>query len=175
MGKNNANENAINTGAMTNGEFTVSYQTNGNGGCIPVIDGTPCNALMFGYTSETDRKGGLKLIEQAIRATKGNVYEAKRYIMNAMMVAANDIKPDEAIDVDGVEILVVYTEGKAYIGTEEIANLDDLECSLPNEAVRELLKARAKNVIEERRQAESYQCNDEPWDDDEDEEYEWQW
>ena len=169
MGNTNTNTNAINTGAMTNGEFTVSYQANGNGGCIPVIDGTPCPSLMFGYVSETDRKAGLKLIAEEIRATKGNVYEAQRYIMNAMTVAANDIKPDEVVDVDGTEVLIAYNDGKAYIGTEEVANIDDLDCALPHEAVRELLRARVKNVLEQRRQAEA--IYDVPWDEDDEEEW----
>ena len=45
------NNNEIRTGAQSNGEFTISYQQNGYGGVIPIIDGTPEPRLMFGYAS----------------------------------------------------------------------------------------------------------------------------
>ena len=114
--------NEINTGKKSNGEFTISYQQNGNGGCIPIIDGKPEPALMFGYVSESDKEGAMKVIEEAIRATNGNVFEALQYIMNAVSVAANEIAPDEAVEIDGAEYLISYADRKAYAGTEEIAN-----------------------------------------------------
>ena len=142
--------NTINTGVATNGEFTVSYQRNGYGGVIPVINGTPEPRLMFGYASESDRIACMKLIEDAVRATGGDIMAAQYYIMNAVEVAANEITPDEAVDVDGTEILISYADKAAYLGTEKIADLDDLDCELPNEAVKALLKDRAKLSLSER-------------------------
>lgn len=150
--------NTINTGKKSNGEFTISYQKNGNGGCIPVIDGKPEPALMFGYVSETDKEGAMKVIEEAIRATNGDVYGALQYIMNAVSVAAAEITPDEAVEIDGIEFLINYANKKAYYGTEEIANLDDIGCKLPDEAIKAMLMDRIKMEIDKAKEEE--ECYD---------------
>lgn len=142
--------NEIRTGAMTNGEFTIQYQQNGNGGCIPVIDGKPEPSLMFGYVTESDRDACMKLIAEAIRATNGNIYQAQTYIMNAVAVAANEIKPNEVVTIGEMEILICYEDKKAYEGISEIANLDDINCELPNEAIKAMLIDRTRLVLEER-------------------------
>jgi len=118
--------NEIRTGKKTNGEFTVTYQQNGYGGCIPVIDGNPEPSLMFGYVSDSDKEACMRLLEEAIRATGGNLWEVRTYIANAVRTSANDIKADEAVMVQDREFLISYTEKKAYLGTEEVANLDDI-------------------------------------------------
>ena len=155
--------NEITTGKQTNGQFTISYQNNGYGGCIPVIDGNPEQSLMFGYVPESDKRACMRLIEEAIRATAGNIYEAKMYIINAVTMAANEVTPSETTDVDGTEIIIDYENRKAYETTTEIANLDDIQCELPEEAIKALLVERARNAIRERREAVDY-----PWDDEED-------
>ena len=148
-----ADTNNITTGKMTNGEFTISYQKNGNGGCIPVIDGTPEPMFTFGYTSENDKEAGLRLIGEALKAANGNKYAAMNYMRNAITVAANEIKPDEVVKVNGNEILISYGVKKAYLGTEAIADLEDLgEVEMPNEAVKALLVSRTETEIERRRQ-----------------------
>lgn len=131
--------NEINTGAMSIDNFTIEYQANGYGGCIPVVDGNPEPRLMFGYASETDKQACMNLIEKALKATKGDVTEAIMYMMSAASVAANDIKPEEVVEVDGEQYLISYKDKKAYEGITEIANLDDLNCELPNEAIKALL------------------------------------
>lgn len=140
----------IRTGAMTQGQFVIDYQNNGNGGCIPVIDGKPEPSLMFGYASESDKKACMKLLEDALRATNGDIYQTKMYIMNAVTTAAKEIKPDEAVEVEGTEILLSYGSQKAYLGTEEVANLEDIKCELPEEAVKALLTSRATVEIQKR-------------------------
>ena len=142
--------NEINTGKKTNGQFTIEYQRSGRGGVIPVIDGTPQPSLMFGYVTESDKNACMQLIEDALRATGGDIGEVQRYIMNAVQVAAKDIKPDEAVDVDGTEVLISYVDRKAYEGTVEIANLDDMTCELPDEAVKAMLIDRVRLVLEAR-------------------------
>ena len=144
--------NEINTGAMSNSNFTIEYQRNGYGGCIPVIDGKPEPALMFGYASETDKQACMNLIEKALRATKGNIRETMMYMMNAASVSANEITPDEVVEVEGEEFLISYKDKKAYEGITEIANLDDLNCELPNEAVKALLINRIQLELENRRE-----------------------
>ena len=165
-------DNSITTGSKTQGQFTIDYQQNGNGGCIPVIDGNPEPSLMFGYTSEDDKLGALNLIKEALRATNGNITQAKYYMMNAVTVAAHEIKPDEAVDIDGCEILLSYEAQKAYLGTEEVANLEDLDCNMPDEAVKALLISRAtveiKKRLEERLEWErDFDEDPYPYDDDE--------
>lgn len=147
--------NTINTGKKSNGNFTIEYQQNGYGGCIPVIDGNPEPSLMFGYASETDKQACMKLIEKAIKATQGDIRAAQVYIMNAVTVAANEITPDEAVEVEGIEFLISYKDKKAYEGTTEIANLDDLNCELPDEAIKALLITRIQLELENRK-AEEY-------------------
>lgn len=155
--------NEITTGKQTNGQFTITYQQNGYGGCIPVIDGKPEQSLMFGYVTESDKRACMRLIEEAIVATGGDVWKAKTYIMNAVTMAANEVTPSETIDVDGTEIIIDYEKRKAYETTTEIANLDDIQCELPEEAIKALLVERVRNTIRERREAVAY-----PWDDEED-------
>ena len=143
------NTNEIRTGRTTNGEFTVSYQQNGYGGIIPVIDGTPHPELMMGYVSEKDRDAGLKLLSDALRATAGNIPAAMTYMYQACAVAANEIQPDEAVDVDGKEILICYGDRKAYDGTTEIANLADIGCELSNVAIKAMLIDRVRLAMAE--------------------------
>lgn len=157
--------NEIKTGAMSNGNFVVTYQQNGNGGCIPVIDGTPHPELMFGYVSEQDKQAGLKLLEDALRATNGNIPKAMSYMYNAVQTAANDIKADAAIDVDGTEVIISYVSREAYIGTSLVAKLDDITCELPDEAVKALLVDRVRLYLEEQAREQEQEMNEDEDDD----------
>lgn len=141
--------NEINTGKKTVGEFTIAYQRNGMGGCTPVIDGKPVPSLTFGYVTESDKNAAMRLIEEALKATNGDIWEAQRYMMNAVATAAAEIKPDEAVEVEGNEILISYAAKKAYIGTEVIAELEDMdEVDLPNEAIKAMLIDRTRLSLE---------------------------
>lgn len=150
MANNNTVEINTNENIRTAGEFAIEFQQNGNGGCIPVINGNPEPMLMFGYVSESDKQGCIKLIREGLLATDGDIYKTMSYIRNAVIIAANDIKPDETIDVEGTEMLVSYRDKKIYLGTEEVANLDDMaETEMNNEVIKALLKERAKNRFAE--------------------------
>ena len=147
----NTNAAIINTNEnlKTNGEFTIEFQQN-YGGMIPVINGKPEPILMFGYVSESDKNACIKLIREAVVATNGDVYAAADYIRNAVNVAANDIHPNEAVDVLGNEMLISYTDKRIYLGTEEVANLDDMgNADMGNEAIKQLLIARATIALQE--------------------------
>lgn len=157
-----ANNNIISTGKATQGQFVVSYQANGNGAAIPVINGEPHQELMFGYVSESDRQGCLKLIEEALKATEGNIPAAMRYMYNAALTAAKEIKADEAVEVNGTEVIISYEAKAAYLNTEKIADLEDIEVELPAEAVKAMLADRARLYLErkaeeERRYINSYE------------------
>lgn len=134
----NTNENL-----KTEGQFAIDFQQN-NGGMIPVINGKPAPILMFGYVSESDKQACIRLIREAVVATNGDVYKAADYIRNAVTIAANDIKPDEVVDVDGNEMLISYAARAIYLDTMEIANLDDMgDTPMDNEVIKALLKAKA--------------------------------
>lgn len=164
--------NEIITGRKSIGNFTIEYQRNGCGAIIPVIDGTPQPNLMFGYVSETDLAAGMRLIENALRATGNNIHDVQRYIMQAMQTAAHDIHPDECVDVNGNEILISYAEKTAHLGTEEIANLADMTCELPNEAIKALLVSRTETALAER--AARHEIDYDEWEDyDDDEEFDY--
>ena len=82
--------------------------------------------------------------------------------MNAVATAAAEIKPDEAVEVEGNEILISYAAKKAYIGTEVIAELEDMdEVDLPNEAIKALLISRTETELERRRQENIMEFEDE--------------
>ena len=162
----------INTGKATAGQFVVSYQRNGYGGVIPVIDGVQHPELMMGYVSESDCEAGLKLLEEALKATSGDIPKAMRYMYNACTMAANDIKADEAVEIDGVELIISYERRKAYLGTEEIADANDEAFgNLSREAVKVLLMERAKVELE-RRIREFDETVDNYWDEYNDAPYE---
>lgn len=144
----------ISTGKRTIGQFTVEYQQNGYGGCIPIIDGKPEPRLTFGYVTESDKRACIKAIEEALRATNGSITDTIYYLMNAVQVAANEIKPDEAVEVEStdglIEILISYADRKAYLNTEIIADISDITTEMPNEAVKALLTSRAQLELNKR-------------------------
>jgi len=135
----NTNENL-----KTEGQFAIDFQQNGNGGLIPIINNKPEPILMFGYVSESDKQEGIRLIREAVLATNGDIYKAAEYIRNAIIIAANEINPSEAVDVLGNEMLISYGTKRIYLGTTEIANLDDMEGTpMADDVVKQLLVARA--------------------------------
>lgn len=148
-----ANAN-INTGIVNEAQFTVDYQKSGYGAVIPVIDGVPHKELMMGYVSEEDAAAGMKLLEEALKATGGDIPKAMQYMYTAATVAANDIKAEEAVEINGVDFIIDYKAKKIWQGEYEIANLDNITAALSNEAVKELLIDKVRTAL-----------NDPYWDD----------
>lgn len=146
--KENTMNREIRTSKRTESQFAVSYQRNGYGACIPTIDGVEHPELMFGYTSEADAQAALNLISEALAATNGDIPQAMWYMRNAALTAARDVKADEAVDVDGVDIVIDYQARKAYKNGEEIANLDNITCPLPNEAIKQILIEKVREMID---------------------------
>lgn len=147
----------INTN-KTNGQFTVDFQRNGYAGCTPVINGVPATELTFGYVSQSDYDVCCRLIREAVDACDGDTYAAARYIHNAVMVSAANIKANETVDVDGYEMLISYEDKAIYDGTEKVAEItEDITDTV---AVKALLIERARNAIYSNEV-------DEIWDDDE--------
>lgn len=146
--KENTMNREITTNKRTESQFAVSYQRNGYGACIPTIDGVEHPELMFGYTSEADAQAALNLISEAITATNGDVRKAMQYMYAAARTSALEVKADEAVDVDGVDVVIDYAARKAYKNGEEIANLDAITCPLPNEAIKQLLVEKVKEMVD---------------------------
>ena len=155
MPNTNTVEINTNTNRKTQGEFAIDFQASGFGGMIPVINGQKEYSLMFGYASESDKQACIALITEAALVTDGDIFAMRSYIMNATAIAAEGIKPDETVDVDGIEMLISYEQKAIYLGTEKIADLEDIESDLGNEATKIILVERARNVLNEReREAE---------------------
>lgn len=148
---NNINAN-ISTGKATEGEFAISYQRDGYGALIPIIDGVPHKELMMGYVSERDAQAGIELLGKALKATNGDIPAAMRYMYTAASVAAADIKPTETVEIPELdaEFLIDYEKKAIYYYDDEKANLDDLDTTnWPNEAIKAMLITRAKEKWEQ--------------------------
>ena len=148
---NNINTN-ISTGKATEGEFAISYQRDGYGALIPIIDGVPHKELMMGYVSERDAQAGIELLGKALKATNGDIPAAMRYMYTAASVAAADIKPTETVEIPELdaEFLIDYEKKVIYYYDDEKANLDDLDTTnWPNEAIKAMLVTRAKEKWEQ--------------------------
>ena len=72
-------------------------------------------------------------------------------MMKAVKIAAKGVKlkEAEAVTVDGVEFLINYETKKIYKDEDELANLDDIPCALPPEAIKAMLVTRAKEKWEQ--------------------------
>jgi hypothetical protein len=148
---NNINAN-ISTGKATEGEFAISYQGDGYGALIPIIDGVPHKELMMGYVSERDAQAGIELLGKALKATNGDIPAAMRYMYTAASVAAADIKPTEKVKIPELdaEFLIDYEKKAICYYDDEKANLDDLDTTnWPNEAIKAMLITRAKEKWEQ--------------------------
>jgi len=149
MNKINAN---VTTGKATEGEFAISYQRDGYGALVPIIDGVPHKELMMGYVSERDAQAGIELLGKALKATNGDIPAAMRYMYTAASVAAADIKPTETVEIPELdaEFLIDYEKKAIYYYDDEKANLDDLDTTnWPNEAIKAMLVTRAKEKWEQ--------------------------
>lgn len=147
MNKINAN---VTTGKATEGEFAISYQRDGYGALIPIIDGVPHKELMMGYVSERDAQAGLELLGKALKATNGDIPAAMRYMYTAASVAAADIKPTETVMIEEYECLIDYDKKAIYLGDELIADLEDMDTTAwPDEAIKAVLVTKAKAAYDE--------------------------
>ena len=143
--KNMANTVEINT-KKNIVEFTQSCYANGYNAIIPIINGKEYNELLIGYTSEEDKESAIKLLREAIESTN-NISEVKRYLLSAFKNIANNVHPDEQIDIDGYTFMFSYIDKKAYLldGTE-IVNANDVS-SEDDEIIKIVLTERVKNYM----------------------------
>lgn len=129
-------------------EIRAELQKNGTTIEYIVVNGQKLGIL--GSTGEQDKQNAIRTIQTALDASNGNIYEMMSKLSTIATIEEKNIDPDEMVEVCGQEIMISYTQAKAYtMDGEEIANCTDLN-NLPNEAVKALLVARAEVVIVER-------------------------
>ena len=121
-------------------EIRTELKTNGTKVEYIVLNGQKCGIL--GSVNEKDRAAAIKALEAAYTASNGDIYEMMQKLATVATIEENGIEPDEVVDVCGEEVILSYTNRKAYtMDGEEIANCDGLP-DMPNEAVKALLVAR---------------------------------
>jgi hypothetical protein len=110
-----------------------------------VIDGVKCGIM--GSSSEVDRAAAIDALNKAYAASNGNMFEMMRKLREVATIEEKEIDPDEVVKVCDREIMLSYTNAKAYtMNGKEIANCEDMP-ALPKEAVKALLMARAEVAL----------------------------
>ena len=111
-----------------------------------VINGQKVGIL--GSVNEKDRQKAISALQAALDASDGDIYEMMQKLSTIATIAENDIEPDEMIEVCDTEIIISYDARAAYtVDGEEVANCDDLP-SMPYEAVKAVLIARAEVALQ---------------------------
>ena len=126
------------------------------------IDGVKIGTM--GYTSQKDKEAAIKFVQRIVDNSQNTGYALYNEIMQTCMTGAAmteegiEAKDSEEIEIDDVPVIINYEAQKAYIGInnslEAIADLEDLDCDLPAEAVKALLVERSKTAIAEMRKAQ---------------------
>lgn len=146
------------------------------------IDGVKIGTM--GYTSQKDKEAAIKFVQRIVDNSQNTGYALYNEIMQTCMTGAAmteegiEAKDSEEIEIDDVPVIINYEAQKAYIGInsslEAIADLEDLDCDLPAEAVKALLVERSKNAIAEMKKAQEEEYGpyyDEEYEDDYDDYY----
>lgn len=134
---NNATKNAV----------ELRTELNANGVTIEyiAIDGQKIGIL--GSVNEADKQASIKALNEAYTASNGNIYEMIQKLATIATIEEKEIKPDEMVEVCGVDIMLSYANATAYtMDGEEIASCSDLP-SMPNEAIKAVLIARAETAL----------------------------
>ena len=122
-------------------EIYTELKSNGTKIEYIVVDGVKCGIL--GSVSDKDRAAALKALNDAYIASGGDIMEMMVNLSTVATIEEKEIDPDEVVDVDGVDIILSYSNAKAYtMDGEEIANCDGLP-AMPKEAIKALLMAKA--------------------------------
>lgn len=146
------------------------------------IDGVKIGTM--GYTSQKDKEAAIKFVQRIVDNSQNTGYALYNEIMQTCMTGAAmteegiEAKDSEEIEIDDVPVIINYEAQKAYIGInnslEAIADLEDLDCDLPAEAVKALLVERSKTAIAEMKKAQEEEYGpyyDEEYEDDYDDYY----
>ena len=118
-----------------------------DGTCIEFITINGQKVGMLGSVNNADREAALKALNDAYVASNGDIWEMMTKLAIVATMTENNIEPDEVVKIHGVDIVLDYSKRKAYtMGGDEVANCDDMP-TMPSEAVKALLIARAEAHI----------------------------
>ena len=110
-----------------------------------VVDGQKIGIL--GSVNEADRAAAIDAINKAYIASGGNIIKMIVNLSTIANIEERNIDPNEMIEVEGKDIIISYSNAKAYtMSGDMIANCDDLP-DMPKEAIKAVLIERVKNVI----------------------------
>ena len=133
----NVNKNAV--------EIRNELKENGTKVEYIVIDGQKIGIM--GSVSEADRAAALKALQAAYVASNGDIMEMMQKLSSIATIEEKAIEPDEVVEVNGVEVMLSYTNRKTYtMDGEELANCDDL-LDMPKEATKAVLIARTETAL----------------------------
>lgn len=133
----NTNKNVV--------EIRSELKANGTKVEYIVIDGVKCGIL--GSVNEADRATALKVLQDAYVASNGDIMEMMCNLNTIATIEENGIEPDEIVKICGVDVMLSYSNRKAYtMDGEEIANCNDI-IAMPKEATKALLIARAELAL----------------------------
>lgn len=134
----------INTTNNQKNAVEIRSELAANGTKIEYIVINGQNVGILGFASEKDRQNAIKAIQAALDASDGDIYETMHKLQTIATIEEKEIKPDEMLEIDGVEVIISYAAKAAYTTDgEEIVNCTDLP-DMPNEAIKEVLKARVQ-------------------------------
>lgn len=137
----------INTINNTKNAVEIRSELKANGTKVEYIIVDNQRIGILGSISETDREKAIKVLNDTYTASNGNIYEMMQKLMTIATIEEKEIEPDEMIEICGEDIMLSYTNRKAYdIDGNEIANCDDMP-SMPKEAIKAVLVARVEAII----------------------------
>lgn len=137
----------ITTPNTTKNAVELRTELNANGVAIEYIciDGQKIGIL--GSVNEADKQAAIKTLNAAYAASNGDIMEMMQKLMTIATIEEKEIKPDEMVEVCGVDIILSYANATAYtMDGEEIANCTDLP-SMRNEAIKAVLIARVETAL----------------------------
>ncbi len=137
----------INTTNTRKNALEIRSEIRANGTKIEhiIINGQDCGIL--GYTNEKDKQNAIKALQTALDASNGNIVEMMSKLLTIAKLDENKIEHDEVVTVKDKEVLLCYAKKKAYtMNGKEIAKCTDLP-SMPNEAIKAVLMARAEVAL----------------------------
>lgn len=135
------------TNTNTKNVVELRKELNANGVAIEYITIEGNKIGMLGAVNEKDREAAIKTLNEAYAASNGNVYEMIRKLDTLATMEEKKIDPDEVVQVCGRDILISYSKATAYTMTgKELADCADLP-SMPNEAIKAVLIARAETAL----------------------------
>ena len=134
----------VNSTNNTKNAVEIREELQANGTTIEYIIVNGQKLGIFGSANEKDRQNAIKAIQTALDSSDGNIYEMMNKLNTIATIEEKEIKPDEIIEVCGVDIIISYEAKTAYTTDgEEVASCADLP-DMPNEAIKAVLVARVE-------------------------------